>query len=181
MADPLTIATGIVTFVGARNALASTIKKFCDLRKAPKDLEELENEISALQSHTEGISQLLEPHGDNRDEIIGKLSLESHIESARKKIQEVNRFLEKSLLDTSSSFRIRTSAWLKWQSEFSRLRQELRDVRLEIGTCINLFTAFVLFLSGWCCAWNRERRLTRSLMALYPSNGTRLWRWFMMV
>jgi len=141
MADPLTIATGIVTLVGACNALASTIKKFYDLRKAPKELEELENEISALQSHTEGISQLVEPHGDTRDEIIGKLSLESHIESARKKIQEINRFLEKSLLDTSSSFRIRTSAWLKWQSEFSRLRQELRDVRLEIGTCINLFTA----------------------------------------
>jgi len=90
MADPLTIATGIVTLVGACNALASTIKKFYDLRKAPKELEELENEISALQSHTEGISQLVEPHGDTRDEIIGKLSLESHIESARKKIQEIN-------------------------------------------------------------------------------------------
>ncbi len=141
MADPLTIATGIITIVGACNALVSTIKKFHDLRKAPKELEELENEISALQSHTDSISQLVKPHGDTRDKIIGKLSLETHIESARKKIQEIHRFLEKSLLDASSSIKIRKSAWLKWQSEFNKLRQELRDLRLEIGTCINLFSA----------------------------------------
>lgn len=141
MADPLSIATGILAIVGACNALASTIKKFHDLRKAPQELEELEHEISALQSHTRSISQLVQPHGDNRDNIIGKLSLETHIESARKKIQEIHRFLEKSLLDASSSIKIRTSAWLRWKSEFSRLRQEVRDVRLEIGTCINLFSA----------------------------------------
>lgn len=140
MADPLSIATGILTFMGACNALASTIKKLHHLRKAPKELEELEKEISSLRLYTEGIGQLLEVHSRDRDSVIGRMSLDIHIQSARQKVQEIQQFLEESLLHASSSIKIRKGAWLKWQSEFNGLRQQLRDVRLEIGTCLNLFT-----------------------------------------
>ena len=141
MADPLSIATGILTFMGACNALASTIKKLHRLRKAPQQLEELENEISSLQSYIEGIQQLVGMHSNGGDEVIGRMSLGMHIENARKKIQEIENFLEGTLVDVSSPVKIRTRGWLKWQSELNRLRQELRDVRLELGTCVGLFSA----------------------------------------
>ena len=142
MADPLSIATGILTFMGACNALASTVKKLHQLRKAPHELEALENEISALRSCAEGINQIVQMHsGVRNDDIISQFSVVNSIESARKKIEEICQYLEHSLLDATSSNKVRPSAWLKWQSEFNRLRQELRDIRSEIGTCISLFSA----------------------------------------
>ena len=139
MADPLSIATGVITFIGACNALATTVKKLHRIRKAPAELLELEHELSALRSCTEGIEQLAQAHSGDREKLIGHIHTGLYLENARKKIQQIQQFLEKSLLDTSTGSKIRPSAWLKWQSEFSRLRQELRDVRSEIGTCINLF------------------------------------------
>ena len=141
MADPLSIATGILTFIGACNALASTIRKLHHLRQAPRELEELENEMSALQSYAEGIIQLVEMHNGDGDEVIGRVSLRPHIEKAHRRIQEIQQFLEDTLKDTSSALKIRKSAWLRWQSELNRLRQSLRDVRLELGNCMGLFSA----------------------------------------
>lgn len=141
MADPLSIATGILTFMGACNALASTIEKLHHLRKAPQELEELENEIFALQASIDSIKRLVQMHSGSRNEAIGQISIGAYVENARKKIQQIQRSLEESLVDLSSSNRIRAKAWLKWQSEYNRLRQELRDIRLEIGTCISLFNA----------------------------------------
>ena len=141
MADPLSIATGILTFMGACNALASTIRKLHRLRKAPQELEELENEMSSLQSYIESLQELVHMPNGNGDRVIGQMSLGIHITKAREKIQEIQCFLEGSLLDATSTLKIRTRAWLKWQSELNRLRQALRDVRLEIGNCLGLFSA----------------------------------------
>lgn len=141
MADPLSIATGILTFMGACNALASTIKKLNQLRKAPHELEALENEILALRSCAEGINQIVQMHSGARNHIISQVSVVEAIENAYKKIKQIHKYIEHDLLDTTSSSKIRPSAWLKWQSEFNRLRQELRDIRSEMGTCISLFNA----------------------------------------
>ena len=139
MADPLSIATGVITFIGACNALATTIKKLHRIRKAPAELLELEHELSALRSCTEGIEQLTQTHSRRHEYVIGQIHIGLYVDNARKKIQQIQQFLEQSLIDTSRGSKIRSSALLKWQSEFSRLRQELRDLRSEIGTCISLF------------------------------------------
>lgn len=138
--DPLTITTGVLTLIGACNALASTIKKLHHLREAPGELEALEKEISALLSCADGISHLVQIHGQSRREVIGQISVGVCIGNARQKIEQIQQTLDRSLLDLSSG-KIRKSAWLRWQSEFARLRQDLRDVRSEIGTCICLFNA----------------------------------------
>ena len=138
MADPLSIATGVITFIGACNALATTIKKLHRIRKAPAELIELEHEMSALRSCAEGIERLAQAHSIDREKVFSHIHIDSYVDNARKKIQQIQQFLEQSLLNTSTGSKIRSSAWLKWQSEFSRLRQELRDVRSEIGTCISL-------------------------------------------
>ena len=138
--DPLTIATGVLTMIGACNALASTIKKLHHLREAPGELEALEKEISALHSCADGISHLVQVHGQNRREGIGQISVGLCVGNARQKVEQVQQILDRSLLDLSSG-KIRKSAWLRWQSEFDRLRQELRDVRSELGTCVCLFNA----------------------------------------
>ncbi|KAL8952036.1 MAG: hypothetical protein Q9222_002023 [Ikaeria aurantiellina] len=139
--DPLSIATGIITFMGVCNALASTIKKLHHLRKAPEELDELEYELMSLQSHIASINKLVKLQTLVSDPIPRQLSLDLHINSACNKVQAIQEFLESSLLNPSSNLRIRTTAWLKWESEFSRLRQELRDLRSEVGSCIGLFTA----------------------------------------
>lgn len=143
--DPLTITTGVLTLIGACNALASTIKKLHHLREAPQELEALEKEISALHSCADGLSHLVQANGQTRKEAIGRISIGVCVGDARQKIEQIQQFLDRSLLDLSSRDKIRKSAWLRWQSEFNRLRQELRDVRSEIGTCISLFNAYVLF------------------------------------
>ncbi|KAL8704734.1 MAG: hypothetical protein Q9201_002118 [Fulgogasparrea decipioides] len=139
--DPLSIAAGVVTFMGACNALASTIQKLHRLRNTPKELKELENEINDLKTCMGDINRLVQMHSGNGVELVCQTSLGVYVENARKKIQEIQKYLEHTLLDTPSSRKIRASAWLKWQPEFHRLRQELRDLRSEIGTCISLFNA----------------------------------------
>lgn len=139
--DPLSIATGVITFVGACNALASTIKKLHHLRKAPKELEDLEDEITALRSSTESIGYLVQAQCNNHNMLVGQTSIGTFVDNARKKIQETQQVLENSISDALSGRKIRPSAWLRWESEFARLRQELRDIRSEIGTCISLFNA----------------------------------------
>lgn len=139
--DPLSVATGVLTLIGACNALASTIRKLHHLREAPRELGALEKEISALQSCTDGISHLVQTHGQSRREVMGHSSIGVCVGTARQKIEEIQQYLDRSLLDPSSGGKIRKSAWLRWQSEFDRLRQDLRDVRSEIETCICLFNA----------------------------------------
>ena len=91
MADPLSIATGIMTCWELCNALASTIKELHQLRKALKELEMLENEISSLQSYTGGINQLMDIHTGTSNVIIGQMSLGLNVDSARTKIQEIQK------------------------------------------------------------------------------------------
>ncbi|KAL8796206.1 MAG: hypothetical protein Q9182_007419 [Xanthomendoza sp. 2 TL-2023] len=67
--DPLSIATGVITLIGACNALASTIKKLHQLREAPKELEDLEKELSTLRSCTEGVNHLLQTQDNHRSGI----------------------------------------------------------------------------------------------------------------
>ncbi|KAL8657095.1 MAG: hypothetical protein Q9226_002270 [Calogaya cf. arnoldii] len=80
-------------------------------------------------------------HSDYQNGMFGQISLGVYVKDARQKIEQTQQFLDSSVLDLSSSSKIRKSVWLKWQSEFGRLRQELRDVRSQLGTCINLFNA----------------------------------------
>lgn len=141
--DPVSLTTAVVTFIGACNVLASTIQKLHHLRKAPKEIQELDNEISALKACVVGIGHLLKSHGEDRNDLIGQLPIALSLDNACGKIEETQRYLEQSLLDTSSGRKIRTSAWLKWLPEFQRLRQEIRDIRSELGTCISLYNAYV--------------------------------------
>lgn len=141
--DPVSLTTAVVTFIGACNALASTIQKLHGLRKAPKELQDLDNEISALKSCIVGIGQLVKSHSGDGNDWISQLSIGLSIDNACRKIKETQRYLEQSLLDTTTGRKIRPSAWLKWLPEFQRLRQELRDIRSELGTCICLYNAYV--------------------------------------
>lgn len=139
--DPLSVTTSVLTLIAACNALASTISKLHHLRHAPRELEQLEAEISALHSCTDALNILLRTHSDNRSAMFDYLPLGRFVKDARQKIEQTQGFLESSVLDLSSSSKIRKSVWLKWQSEFTRLRQDLRDVRSQLGTCICLFNA----------------------------------------
>ncbi|KAL8877268.1 MAG: hypothetical protein Q9198_004683 [Flavoplaca austrocitrina] len=139
--DPLSVTTGVLTLIAACNALASTITKLNRLRHAPKELQGLKTEICALQTCTEDINAIVHTHSDSPSGILDKLSLEEHIKDARHKIEQIQQFLDTSVLDLASSSKIRKSYWLKWQLEFGRLRQELRDLRSRLGTCICLYNA----------------------------------------
>ncbi|KAL8965609.1 MAG: hypothetical protein Q9183_003764 [Haloplaca sp. 2 TL-2023] len=139
--DPLSITTGVLTLIAACNALATTIAKLHRIRHVPEELEELETEICALQSCIEATNTLVRLHSDDRSGINGQLSLGQHIKDAYRKIEQIRLFLDTRVLEISSGRKIRKSFWLKWQSQFNRMRQELRDVRSQLGTCISLFDA----------------------------------------
>ena len=141
--DPLSIATAVLTCMSATNTLISTVKKLHNLRRAPKEIEELENEISALRSTSESMNAILQMPSGSKNQVLQHVPVTTSIDAARKKIDGIQRFLETTLLAEDSSAKIQKSAWLKWQSEFNRLRQELRDSRIELGTCMNLFSACV--------------------------------------
>ena len=136
--DPLSIATGVLTCMGACNALGSTVQKLYRLRNAPKELGELDSDISSLKSCVENVNQLVQTKSGDWNRTISPTSLELCVENTRKKVEQTQEFLKHSLLDDAAIRRVRPRAWLRWQSQFTRLRQELRDVRLELGTCIGL-------------------------------------------
>ncbi|KXS95674.1 hypothetical protein AC578_6241 [Pseudocercospora eumusae] len=141
--DPLSISTAIITCIGATAALANTIQKLHRLRKAPKDITSLEDEILAVNKHVEHVGNILRASSNCRPAIVKDSSLEPAIEAARTKVEQVKQFLENKLLKDNST-ELKKSAWLKWQSEFGRLKQDLRDVRIELGFCINLFSASIV-------------------------------------
>ncbi|KAF2224518.1 ankyrin repeat-containing domain protein [Elsinoe ampelina] len=137
MADPLSIATGVVAFIGAANALASTIKKLHRVRHAHTSIKALEDEMRALRDYVESIRQLLDAHGHL---MMQQDPMEKHLNRAHAKVNEVNMTLL-GLLKDSSHKTVRTSTWLHWDSQLSRMRQELRDVRVEIGNRLSVFNA----------------------------------------
>lgn len=141
--DPLSIATAVLTCMSATGELISIVKKVNHLRQAPQEIEGLENEISALRSTAESVSKILETREGTNHDMLRHIPIAASVDSARMKIESIRQFLQDSLLDRRSDLRLKKSAWLKWQSEFNRLRQELRDKRIELGTCMSLFTASV--------------------------------------
>lgn len=127
--DPLSISTAIITCMGATAALANTIQKLHRLRKAPKEIASLEDEIVAVNKHVEHVGNTLRARSNYRHAVIKDLSLQPAIEAARMKVEQVKKFLDNNLLKDGST-ELKKSAWLKWQSEFTRLKQDLRGKRV---------------------------------------------------
>ncbi|KAL8996789.1 MAG: hypothetical protein Q9188_006482 [Gyalolechia gomerana] len=121
--DPLSVTTGVLTLVGACNALASTIRKLHHLREAPRELGALEKEISALQSCADGISHLVQTHGQSRREVMGQSSIGVCVGNARQKIEEIQQYLDRSLLEPSSGSKIRKSACAESQGNEMQLQK----------------------------------------------------------
>ena len=142
MPDPLSIGTGILAIIGSANALASTIKKLYRVRYAQTAIALLENEMTALRSYVESVNKLLGmSNGSQQNNAFQHLPIERYLETARTKIDQVNSFLDQKLLNDTPQRKIKKSVWLKWETELNRLNQELRDARMEIGTCLNFLNA----------------------------------------
>lgn len=77
------MATGVLTLLGACNALASTIRKLHNLREAPKELEALEEEVSALQLCTDGVNHLLHALGRSSRDVMAQTFIGDCVEKAR--------------------------------------------------------------------------------------------------
>ena len=66
----------LLTFMGACNALRSTIQKLYHLRNAPKELGELDLDISALKSCVENVNQLVQIKSGDWNRTINSTSLD---------------------------------------------------------------------------------------------------------
>ncbi|CAK1365360.1 unnamed protein product [Cercospora beticola] len=143
MTDPLSISVAALACVGAAATLTKTIHKLILLQNAPQEISELAKEIKTIQTHLEGFHEVVKERGNAHTTIAAALPIDKCINDAQQKTTQINTFLETNLLKETSlaTKKLKKSAWLKWQSELRRLKQELRDIRVELGININLFNA----------------------------------------
>ena len=131
--DPLSLATGVVTLLGACSVVTKTFRRILSLKDAPPLIQALNNEISDLQLALMDVNDYVQqikqsrastPIADAR--ILRMCSLT--IDDTREKIQEIDSLLHSRLLKPSSGGKLE----IKYPSlvrEFSHLIKHQGDIR----------------------------------------------------
>ena len=141
--DPLSLTADILAVTGAAKAAAQGLQKLRYYRKAPQAIGELISEITEIQAFLEGVGNVAEyfqnsrcaQHVHNLAEQVGK---------AGRKIDELRCLLDSSFFQLSrlSNENKARVTWLQHKNEAnrSRLRDELRAIRVDLGVTLGLLT-----------------------------------------
>ncbi|MCJ1348632.1 hypothetical protein MMC31_006864 [Peltigera leucophlebia] len=113
--EPLSIAAGTLTLLGALGATAKGLKKLASLKHAPIQILQLCNEVKFAATVVKDLQHLLEEH--------------------------LMQDIPSTGLDSVSDIEFSKRAWLKHQTKSLRLFEEIRDYRVEINNNLNLLCA----------------------------------------
>ena len=139
--DPLSLTAGILAVIGAAKAVAQGLQRLNDCRKGPREIGDLLNDIIELQVFLEGVGVVAEQfQGTRCTENVRSLAEE--VGKAERKIQEIKGLLDSpfsqvSRLRDENKARI---AWLLNKNKVTKLRDELRAIRVDLGVTLGLLT-----------------------------------------
>ena len=139
--DPLSLTAGILAVIGAAKAVAQGLQRLNDCRKGPREIEDLISDITELQVFLEGVGVVAE-HFQSTRCTENVRSLAEQIGKAGRKIQEIKALLDapffhKSRLGDRKKAHV---VWLQSKSKVNKLRDELRAIRVDLGSTLGLLT-----------------------------------------
>lgn len=147
MADPLSIAAGIITVIGAAEAVAKGLGKLISLKGLPSTFVALNNEISDLRLVVQEVDGFLLDNGQLsvhgrkicESSVNGIKSLQSNLDNAKGKLLALERMITHDLTNADGSpdrFK-----WLREENKLRRLQEDNRNLRLNIGTALGILTS----------------------------------------
>ena len=144
--DPFSLTAGIIGVLGVGGQLAGCLKKIETLKGAPKELRELNGEISdfyLVVKQVHGLChQCSEDSGVSRDN-----GLRSPLARMKGKLLELEELVAFKLTKSGSTDRdiqVDRSRWLRLKPKVQKLREDLRCIILNISL---LLITMILYVS----------------------------------
>ena len=138
MADPLSITASIIAVVGAAEGITKTLAKFKSIRNAPDELLALINEVSDLNIILSNVQSYI-IHNTQKPQISQEelQNISTLINRAKEKLLELDQLIQYQLVKPESipdRLKVSRREWLRARGTIEKLRQSLRDIRLNIVT-----------------------------------------------
>ena len=140
MADPFSVAAGIITVLGAAEGVAKSLAKIKRLRNAPDELLALINEVSDFQVTLDGIQRHLirnTQSWESSREGLGHVSTLAN--RAKDKLLQLDELIQYRLVrlgNPPGSIKVSRSEWARAKTTIAEFKQCLRDIKLDIITQI---------------------------------------------
>ncbi|KAI1342341.1 hypothetical protein F5Y15DRAFT_300104 [Xylariaceae sp. FL0016] len=140
MADPLSIATGVITIVGALKAVTKGYKVIVDLKNAPEEFKSLVDEMECLQSHIAMLGRVLDLASplpaqmrDEVDRVVSRLHCKvGKLDSALKRVRKVS----KETHHVNPGSQVSSRRWHTHKSRILQLQEQMRTGQQETDRLI---------------------------------------------
>lgn len=135
--DPFSLTVGAIALVGATKKTVGGIKHLIAIRDAPKELQDLLAELSQFEDVLQAIQDTAHP-SEGADS-----TLETLLGRAKDKMVEFNSLIECRLTQAGSSSKVDRLRWIDSQKDIDRLREQLSNIRANLGVIIGARTRCV--------------------------------------
>ena len=147
MTDPLSIAASVITLIGTADAIVKSLQKVRNLRKAPGEVLALYNELTDLRVVLDDVSSCLSEVGDTSSSATKRLRhMASLIDRAKEHMQRLDETMHGRILKSGSldgEFKVSRTQWMKAKAPAEAIRQDLREVRLNIMAQMMTINAYI--------------------------------------
>ena len=137
--DPLSLTASLVAIIQAGRAGLSGIRRICESRKAPEELDQFRVELEGLQQLLENVRDFsLQQPPDS----FGVL-LHEPLKRAEKSIESVNGILNSTTFGVSmfSPAAQAQATWLRYRNRLLALSQDIRNAKMDIVLHLGCFNA----------------------------------------
>ena len=142
--EPLSVAASVFAVIGAASATLKTLAKLRALPNAPDELSVLINELSDIQAV---LWQVVSVVQGREAEAGGPLeALHRQVEHAQERLLALDQLVHYHLVDYNEARELQVArlAWVRANHKVKALQEELRGIRLNIGTTLQTLTLYVL-------------------------------------
>ena len=138
--DPLSVATGTLTILGAGRKIGKGLKKLTRLKDAPDALLALDNEVSDLHCLIQDVENILQ----QRPEDSGlPQSLTGALRRAKTVLLALESVIAYELTTTTATdgLRVDRSSWLRAKHKVEAIEENIKVAKLSLVTALSLLTS----------------------------------------
>lgn len=152
--DPLSIATGILTLLGAGKAIWKGLHRCLALRNAPVILMQLNNVVSDFKVVISSVANICRQH----DPATGSTNeaLFRALEKSRDVVLELDSFIEYDLTKVGSgaSSKVNKSAWMRAERKIQDFKRRFSEVKVDLTVGLNIDDRYIIHRrnnAGYLC------------------------------
>ena len=145
MAEPLSIATSIITVLAAAQGVGKTLAKIRVLQHAYDEILALNNEVSDVQVLLSGVESCMLELTDTSTALSTQLhSLERYVRRTKNVLIKLDLLIQNRSIKSGSldgQCQVSRAAWMRAKHTVKDLQQELRETRLNITAQMTLINS----------------------------------------